>query len=130
MATKHGLVGDTLRTDSSDDPISHRVVDAVADATGVDPLDLPPLYERVDPDALDALFRDAGGASVASVRFEFSGCEVLVRGSGQVEVLQTDAAPGTVEGESERRQDTSRVAVEDRCGIDLGGRARTRQRHS
>lgn len=33
------------------------VVDAVAEAAGVDPLDLPPMYEFIDPDAVDKLFR-------------------------------------------------------------------------
>jgi hypothetical protein len=66
---------------------SSRVVVAVAEATGTDPAELPPLYEVIDPDALDAVF----GAGVdgtggdrqweddRELRFSYAGREVSVR---------------------------------------------------
>ncbi|MFC7137959.1 HalOD1 output domain-containing protein [Halobaculum litoreum] len=42
--------------------VSAVVVEAVAKARDVDPIRLPPLYDWIDPDALDALF-GAGGAA-------------------------------------------------------------------
>lgn len=63
---------------------SERVVDAVADAEGVEPWELTtPLYEVVDPDALDELFRQSRTATDAagpSVTFSYCGYSVTVTG--------------------------------------------------
>lgn len=67
----------------TDGPPSHAVVRAVADADGVDPTDLPPLYAAVDPDALDAMFR---GRTAGSVTFEYTGYTVTVDASADVTV--------------------------------------------
>jgi len=48
------------------------VVDAVAEAAGVEPTDLRPLFEFVDPDALDSVAADA------TVRFGYAGYSVTV----------------------------------------------------
>lgn len=74
------------------DSISTRVVLAVADKTGGDPTDLPPLYEAINPDSLDALFepsREGDGPDRRSceVRFSYAGREVRVR-NGEVTVGQ------------------------------------------
>ncbi len=63
------------------EPCSEVVVNAVADALGRSPLDLEPLYYRVDPDALDDLVdRSFGSGPVhgTTVRFDFAGCRVAV----------------------------------------------------
>jgi hypothetical protein len=63
------------------DPPSRAVVETVADAEGVDPVDLePPLYEVIDAEALDRLFR--GGAG--EVTFEYAGYEVTVDSEARV----------------------------------------------
>lgn len=82
-------------------PTSERVIDAVADATDSEPTDLDPLYHVIDPDALDRLFSTTGrtGRTEGSVKFEFGGCRVMVRGNGAVEVSRIDAA---LDGESPR----------------------------
>lgn len=74
------------REDVRRDAPSHRVVTAVSRATGESPATLPPLYEAVDPDALDALFGENG--SEASERFVFTyyGHEVTVHRGGAVTV--------------------------------------------
>lgn len=65
------------------------IVSAVATETGTDPLELEPLYEVFDPDALDALLRSQeSGTTSAPVRVEFAyeGCEVCVSATGSVDV--------------------------------------------
>lgn len=67
---------------------SLRVVDAVANAEGVDPTDLePPLYDAVDPNAIDGLF-DATATPNASrngrLTFRYRGYDVTVRADGTV----------------------------------------------
>jgi hypothetical protein len=63
---------------------SQAVVEAVAEAEGVDPMGLhTTLYEVIDPDALDALFQSSS-ADVAGPRIEFTyhGYVVTVTGDG------------------------------------------------
>lgn len=38
------------------DELSERIVTEVAARDGIDPVELPPLFDSVDPDALEALF--------------------------------------------------------------------------
>ena len=69
---------------------SHRVITAVAEETGNDPTEVGPLYHVIDPDALDRLFSSTGKnvRSVGFVEFTFAGCDVVVHGSGEVEVTE------------------------------------------
>ena len=71
--------------DQQADTPSVKVVDAVAAATGTDPLDLyPPLFNVIDPGALDRLFRDDAEAVVT---FTYNGCRVrVVNDDGEVDV--------------------------------------------
>lgn len=62
-------------------PPSEKVVEAVADLEGREPLRLePPLFRVIDPDALDALFQPttSGRRTGGSVTFSYDGCEVTV----------------------------------------------------
>lgn len=70
----------TVSADLHDDERpSMTVVRAVAALTDTSPLDLDPLYDTIDPDKLDELFRDPDGSAVrADVRFTYSGCRVIV----------------------------------------------------
>jgi hypothetical protein len=61
--------------------VSERVIRAVADATGTDALELPPLYGTVDPDALDALVE---GTANGEVSFVYANQEVTVTTDGTV----------------------------------------------
>jgi len=75
----------------SDDSVSQRVVETVAEAEGVPPTELsPPLYEVVDPDALDRLFA-APSRSDSRVVFSYKNYEVTVDGEGLVSVSTADA---------------------------------------
>ena len=126
MATKTSALDGMLQADTSDDPISQQVIEAVADAKGVDPLDLPPLYDSVDPDALDSLFgHDGSSAAIASLTVEIGDCEVTIRGSGDV-VVRSDA----VDAEADSVPETPRDSVADRCGVDVGDTTRNNTHHS
>ncbi|MHC3439783.1 HalOD1 output domain-containing protein [Natrialbaceae archaeon A-gly3] len=59
------------------------VIEAVAKATDSDPLDLPPLHDAIDPDALNTLF-NRSETSIQMV-FQYAGFEVVVQ-DGEVEV--------------------------------------------
>lgn len=86
------------------------VVSAVSSAAGVDPTDLdPPLYEVIDPDALDSLFQTETG----SVTFEYHGAIVNVDHEQVVTLTATDGGEGdptasgaTVESSTGRREES------------------------
>ena len=75
------------------------IIDALAEAAEVDPLELPPLYEFVDGDALDSLFEEHDGAKAASalLSFRVENWNVFVRADGHVRVCDgtrpTDPEP-------------------------------------
>lgn len=66
------------------DTISLRVVEAIADADGTDPVDMePPLFEAINPEALDRLFRSG---TDCAVRFQYEDHTVEVHSDGTVTV--------------------------------------------
>lgn len=81
-----GPAGDESVGSVSGESIGTAVVSAVADAKGVDPLELEPLYDVVDADAIDAIFSETDGSSSLELRFTMAGCEVVVGGAGDVSV--------------------------------------------
>ncbi|MFC4543882.1 HalOD1 output domain-containing protein [Halosolutus amylolyticus] len=66
----------TLETD---EPASHAVIRVVAAYTNRPPIDLKPLHDVIDVDALDALVSHAGDCVV---RFRYEGLRVVVTGDG------------------------------------------------
>lgn len=70
---------------------SEAVIRAIAEAKGVDPLDLDPLYDRIDLDAVDRLFASAD-VPVGRLTFDVAGCRVRVRADGQVSATPLDDA--------------------------------------
>lgn len=84
------------------DAPSDRVIQAVAQANGVDQTDLPPLYAAVDPDALDALVMGweqgtTPGQSSLEVHFRYAGRNVVVRENGDIHLRESgsESGPGT-----------------------------------
>lgn len=65
--------------DNTEQP-SVAVVRAVAELTGEDIRDLNPLYNVIDPNHLDGVFKknDSTGSSRAEVSLRFNGCTVIV----------------------------------------------------
>lgn len=72
---------------------STQVIQALADAEGVEPTDLPPLYRSIDPDALDRLFRDGRGPG--SITFRYLGYRIQITDDGRVELdtAKQEASP-------------------------------------
>lgn len=61
------------------EPVSRGITAAMSRFTGRSPLDLEPLAEAVDPDAIDAVVdRPAGGDAAVTVSFDYAGLEVTV----------------------------------------------------
>lgn len=75
---------DSAGTYDEDATASEAVVAAVAEREGVDPVELPRLFESVDPDALDAIFADGRPGRVS---FQYAGYDVTVCGTDQVTVI-------------------------------------------
>ncbi len=66
----------------ADESVSIAVVSAVARRAGVDPVELRPLYDVVDTEALDTLFT----ADVGTLTFPYEGYLVTVDADGSVRV--------------------------------------------
>lgn len=73
-----------------DSSLSHRIVTLFEDLTGRQAKDLPPLYEAVDVDALEALVAHGG----ADLHVQFRYCDTLVRvyGDGGIEFESDDGS--------------------------------------
>ena len=59
------------------------VAEAIAEAQGCDPVDLPPLFDTIDTDALNGLLRSAPGVEVT---FSHAGYAVTATGRGELDV--------------------------------------------
>ena len=68
------------------DRVSDVIVERVASTRGVDQLDLDPLYQEIDPDAIDRLWR---GSFTGTISFEYAGCAVTMDGESGLEVRGT-----------------------------------------
>lgn len=68
-----------------DASISERVIQVAADATDSDELELPPLYDTIDPDALDEVI---DGMSSGEITFRYAGCEITVTADQQIHVTK------------------------------------------
>lgn len=69
------------------------VIKTIAAVVGADPLDIEPLYSKVDPDALNQLFLSIGGGEVkdnVAVSFHLHGYAIAVYSEGRVEVQPLD----------------------------------------
>ncbi len=87
----------TVERDVGTEEICTVVVNAVADAHGVHPLDLEPkLYDVIEPDALADLWsaNDSPPRSL-EISFSMAGCEVVVNGDGRVLVTPDGSVSGS-----------------------------------
>lgn len=85
-------------TTNTDDtvPVSQRVVEEVAAVTGTDPLEIEPLYTRVDPDCLESIFDDTSipeRRSQGHLTFPLDGCRVVIHADGEIEVTPYGELP-------------------------------------
>lgn len=74
--------------------LTARVVDTVAEETGTDPLEMRPLFEYVDPDALQTVLEGRGDSgrhsAVDHVTFLYETTEVTVFGDGRIDVSRRE----------------------------------------
>lgn len=88
----------TTRT-ATDGRISDTVIEVVSAATDTDPLDLPQLYDVIDPDAIDRLFpyADTACSPRGRIEFAYAGCDVCIHADGRVVAvpLRSDAPART-----------------------------------
>lgn len=68
--------------------LSEAIVTAVAEREDAAPTEVPPLYDTIDPDALDRLF---DGRRPGEVTFEYAGYEVTVRGPDRISIRESRA---------------------------------------
>ncbi|THE66742.1 hypothetical protein D8Y22_01060 [Salinadaptatus halalkaliphilus] len=83
---------------STDDQPSERVVSAVASLRDEDPLELSPLYDAVEPEALDALVDHANRVDEAGTHrlwFAYEGFDIGVQSDGQIEIVDPTAESAT-----------------------------------
>lgn len=67
------------------------LIETIADVTDRTPTEMEPLYDSVDPDALDALLKNDGTAHLAqalSISFTFEGFHVTLRSDGHLELIE------------------------------------------
>jgi hypothetical protein len=79
------------RPDSEPSPVA-AVANAVAALEGIDPVELPPLYDQVDVEAVNRLM-EPSGADVweeSTVCFTVRNWNVVVRGDGQIVIFDGD----------------------------------------
>lgn len=75
-------------------PVSQRVTHAVAETTNTDPLELDPLFNTIDPESINTLFKPTNTGSqraTGSVAFEYAGCDVTVFADGTVDATSCES---------------------------------------
>lgn len=94
--------------DTSEDPVALGIVRTAARALGRDPVEMPPLFPHVDPDAIETLF--ASGDRVAiTLSFLYDGLVVRIHGVGDGAVrIEARTAGGSVASTSATNGTTSR----------------------
>lgn len=73
--------------------ISVAIVQEIAALEGADPTELPPLYDSVDTDALDALVRHSDAEDL-TIEFDYGDYRVSVEGTGEITVTPTEQHAG------------------------------------
>lgn len=64
-------------------PVHETLIEKVAEAERVDPTELPPLYDCIDPDALDTL---CDSNRDVRLEFEYHGYVVTIEGADNVDI--------------------------------------------
>ena len=109
---------DDLAPDAGPAAVSTAVVCAVAEANGRDAEALDAcLYDVVDPDALERLFRYEGDGAgwTGRVGFSLAGCDVLVRSDGRITVTKAETGDlASQDSTSAPTSDDARNASADR----------------
>lgn len=83
---------DAISRVARDETVTEAIVETVAEVKSVDPYDLTPLYDVIDPDALNKICRPKWSQPPhsLSVEFQYEECNVIVGGDGEVTVRELD----------------------------------------
>lgn len=86
-AKKRRSIEITVDFDDRGEPTT-TIIEAIADAANQSVLDLPPLAESIEPEALDLLFSEyaAKGSPNLEVTFTYADSTVTVTGTGEIRV--------------------------------------------
>lgn len=68
--------------------VSERVIQKISTASGTDALELPPLYDAIEPDALDTLVE---GMADGEVSFTYAGYDVTVASDATISLRERPA---------------------------------------
>ncbi len=79
----------TIEQDSSQ-RMSTVLIEAVASIRDVTATELDPLYETVDPDAIDALCDGPNTGNPLEISFQYEGCGVNVSSDGRIKLVQLE----------------------------------------
>jgi len=71
--------------------VTNVVIRAVADKTNREPVDLEPLGDTIDADAVDALFANSSGNNLDSLTLHYEGCRVTI--DFEAVTVEDDARP-------------------------------------
>jgi hypothetical protein len=71
-------------------PPSAAIIEGLAEVKDVDPLELDPLFEQIDLDALDQLFDHSDGAQSALLSYSLDRWNVFVRQDGHILICDSD----------------------------------------
>lgn len=83
---------------SKEEQVSTALVQEIAAAEGVDPTELPPLYDAIDTDALDALVQQSGAADV-TVEFDYGNYRIHIGGTREITITPSDRPTGEAPAE-------------------------------
>ena len=72
---------------------SEQVIQTIAKQSNIDALDLPPLFDTLDPDSLDKLIR---GMTDGKVSFEYAGYYITINSRGAIEIDEQSQSGSTV----------------------------------
>lgn len=70
---------------------SEAVVSTIAQAKGISPLEMPSLYDIVDPEALDGVFK---GRDLSYIQFPYYGYKVIVVSDGHIIIQDCETNKG------------------------------------
>lgn len=70
------------------DSLVVELVSLISEAKDTEPLELPPLADTIDPEAVERVLESDMNDSV-TVSFEYVECEVVVTGNGEIFVLSS-----------------------------------------
>jgi hypothetical protein len=92
------VIDATYKAETDDSP-AEAIITALADAAGIEPVELPPLYDYVDFDALNSLFERQQPTTDTDIilSFQIETWNVFVRADGRIRVCdateQTEPEP-------------------------------------